>query len=591
MAKITINGEQIKVKNGTTILKAAESIGVEIPKLCFIEEINEIGFCRVCVVEVEGEQDLVSACNTEVTSGMIIETESEKVLEARRTTLSLLASRHRFDCWRCPKDGMCEFYDLLKAYDVVFEEFGPGVGRNPEQIFGTGISQDQSKCVLCKRCVAVCQHVVTAKVLKFRDDDGMNPTVSPTVGLEFDDAGCIFCGQCVKACPTGTLYETDHSKKVEQLLKDPQKKVFVQVAPAVRASLAEEFGYDIGTPVKETQGKMYKALQLLGFDEVTDTNWAADLTIMEEGTEVINRIKNGGTLPVFTSCCPAWVRYTEMYRPEYMDNLSSAKSPHMMQGAMIKSYYGPKYRELKPENIAVVSIMPCTAKKYEVERPEMEVNGVRDVDAVLTVRELAKMIKRKGIDFKRLENIELDNQLAQFSGAGTIFGASGGVAEAALRSVYEILEGETLETVEFHDIRGVSFNNYEGTIKETTIPLPKTGIKLNVAVVHGGAALKRMYEMLDSGKKQYHFIEFMACPGGCVNGGGMPIVNNIPMHEVIARRAQSLYDQDANDLPLRKSHENEAVIKAYDEFLNEPNSEVAHTYLHTHYTQKEFTKE
>lgn len=591
MAKLTINGIQVKVKNGTTILKAAESIGFDIPTLCFLEEINEIGFCRVCVVEVEGEQDLVSACNTEVTNGMVIETESEKVLESRRTTLSLLASRHRFDCWRCPKDGNCEFYDLLKANDVVFEEFGPGVGRNPEQIFGTGISQDQSKCVLCKRCVAVCQNIVTAKVLKFRDEDGTNPTVSPTVGLEFDDAGCIFCGQCVKACPTGTLFETDHIKKVENLLKDKEKKVFVQVAPAVRASLAEEFGYEIGTPVKETQGKMYRALQLLGFDEVTDTNWAADLTIMEEGTEVINRIKNGGVLPVFTSCCPAWVRYTEMYRPEYIPNLSSAKSPHMMQGAMIKSYYGPKYRDLKPENIAVVSIMPCTAKKYEIDRPEMEVDGVRDVDAVLTVRELAKMIKRKGIDFKRLENIELEGPLAQFSGAGTIFGASGGVTEAALRSVYEILEGEALPSVEFKQVRGSEFENYEGTIKEASIKLPKTNMTLNVAVVHGGAALKTMYEWLDAGKKQYHFIEFMACPGGCVNGGGMPINNDVHYEEIIKKRSQSLYDQDANDLETRKSHDNPAIMKVYEEFLGEPNSETAHNYLHTHYTQKDFTKE
>lgn len=592
MAKITINGIELKVKKGSTILDAAKSLGFEIPTLCFLREINEIGFCRICVVEVEGEQDLVSACNTEVTNGMVIETDSEKVLEARRTTLGLLAQKHRFDCWRCPKDGICEFYDLLKSHDVVFEEFGPGIGRNPEQIFGTGISQDQSKCVLCKRCVAVCDNVVTAKVLKFRDDDGINPIVSPTPGLAFDDAGCIFCGQCTKTCPTGTLHETDHIKKVEQLIKDPNKTVFVQVAPAVRASLAEEFGYDIGTPVRETQGKMYKALQLLGFDEVTDTNWAADLTIMEEGTELINRINNGGTLPMFTSCCPAWVRYTELYKPEYMDNLSTAKSPHMMQGQMIKNYYGPKYRELKPENTAVVSIMPCTAKKYEISRDEMEVDGVRDVDAVLTVRELAKMIRRKGIDFKRLEDLELESPLAQFSGAGTIFGASGGVMEAALRTVYEVLEGEALPNIELHDLRGAHLNErVEGTIKEATIKLPKTNLKVNVAVVHGGAALKRMYEILDKGKKQYHFIEFMACPGGCVNGGGMPVVHDTPITEVIEKRAQSLYEQDAADMPIRKSHENDAVKKVYDEFLGSANSDVAHKYLHTHYTQKDFTKE
>lgn len=591
MAKITINGIELKVKKGTTILNAAKSIGFEIPTLCFLEEINEIGFCRICVVEVEGEQDLVSACNTEVTNGMVILTDSDKVLESRKTTLSLLASKHRFDCWRCPKDGMCEFYDLLKQNDVVFEEFGPGIGRNPEQIFGTGISQDQSKCVLCKRCVAVCKDVVTANVLKFRDDDGINPIVSPTPGLAFDDAGCIFCGQCTKTCPTGTLHETDHIKKVESLIKDPSTKVFVQVAPAVRAALAEEFGYDIGTPVRETQGKMYEALQLLGFDEVTDTNWAADLTILEEGTEFIGRVKNGGTLPIFTSCCPAWVRYVEMYRPEYMDHLSSAKSPHMMQGQMIKNYYGPKFQDLKPENIKVVSIMPCTAKKYEISRDEMEVDGVRDVDAVLTVRELAKMIKRKGIDFKRLKGVELQGQLAQFTGAATIFGASGGVAEAALRSVYEILEGEELASLDFHQVRGVNFSSYEGMIKEATIKLPKSNMKVNVAVVHGGAALKRMFEILDEGKKQYHFIEFMACPGGCVNGGGMPVTNHMPLEEVISLRANSLYEQDSTDLPLRKSHENQAVLKAYEDMLVEPNSDIAHKYLHTHYSQKNFTKE
>jgi iron-only hydrogenase group A len=591
MAKVTINGIPVKVKKGTTILKAAESIGVQIPTLCFLEEINEIGFCRVCVVEVEGEQDLVSSCNTEVTNGMVIETESEKVLEARKTTLALLASRHRFDCWRCPKDGNCEFYDLLKANDVVFEEFGPGIGRSDELIFGSGISQDQSKCVLCKKCVAVCSEVVTAKVLKFRDDDGTNPFVSPTVGLDFDDAGCIFCGQCVKVCPTGTLFETDHTKKVESLLRDPEKTVYVQVAPAVRASLAEEFGYDIGTPVKEIQGKMYEALQLLGFDEVTDTNFAADLTIMEEGTELINRIQNGGTLPLFTSCCPAWVRYAEMYQPDYLDHLSSAKSPHMMQGALIKAYYGPKYKEVKPENIAVVSIMPCTAKKAEIARPEMEVDGIRDVDAVLTVRELAKMIKRKNINFKKLEGITLDNPLSKFSGAGTIFGNSGGVAEAALRTIYETLEGTPLETLEFKEVRGATFEKYEGMIKEATITLPTTKLKVNIAVVHGGAAIKRIFEILESGKKQYHFIEFMACPGGCVNGGGTPFTHDINFKDVIKLRSESLYEQDQFDTEIRKSHENEDVLKLYEDYLGEANSEVAHSLLHTHYSKREFTKE
>lgn len=591
MAKITINGTQLKVKNGTTILKAAESLGYKIPTLCFMEEINEIGFCRVCVVEVEGEQDMVSACNTEVANGMVIETESDKVMNARKTTLALLASRHRFDCWRCPKDGNCEFYDLLKENDVVFEEFGPGLGRNPEQIFGTGISQDQSKCVLCKRCVAVCNDVVTAKVLKFRDDDGTNPTVSPTVGLEFDDAGCIFCGQCAKVCPTGTLHETDHIPKVQALLNDDTKQVYVQIAPAVYASLAEEFRYAIGTPARETQGKLYRALQLLGFVTVTDTNWTANLHVMEQGTELINRIQSKGQLPLFTSSCAAWVRYAELYRPEYLENMSSAKSPHMMQGALIKHYYGPKYADQKPENIAVVSIMPCTAKKYEIDRPEMEVDGVRDVDAVLTVRELAKMIKRAGIDFRRLEDAEVDNPLTQFTGARTIFEASRGLSEDTLSSVYEVLEGSKLPRIEYHDIRGVNFNAYEGSIKEATINLKKTGMKLNIAVVHGGAAIKKMFEILDSGKKQYHFIEFMACPGGCVNGGGMPLANDLSVAEVVKLRREALYDKETADMEHKSPHDNPAIQKVYTEFLQEANSPEAHKYCHTHYTQKAFTKE
>ena len=589
MATITINDIPVKVKKGTTILKACDSIGIKIPTLCFIEEINEIGFCRICVVEVEGEQDLVSACNTEIANGMIIKTDSKLVLDSRANTLKLLASKHRFNCWQCPKDGSCEFYDLLKTYDIVFDEFGPGIGRNPEQIFGTGISMDQTKCILCKRCVAVCKDVVTAKVLKFRDDDGMNPTVSPTVGLSFDETGCIFCGQCVKVCPTGTLYETDHVKRVEDMLRDPDKFVVVQAAPAVRVSIGEEFGMKIGTPVKDVEGKMYKAFKLLGFDNITDVNWAADLTIMEEGTELIDRLQNGGKLPMFTSCCPSWVRYTELYRPEYIENLSTVTSPHMMQGSLIKHYYAPKYLDKKPKEVFVVSIMPCTSKKYEIERPNMETDGVRDVDAVLTVRELAKMIKRKGIDFRHLEDYVPVSPLAKFTGAGTIFGASGGVMEAALRTVSEILEQKPLEDLNFKYLRGADFKDSKGVIKEATVTI--AGIKLNVAVVHGGAALKEMYERLDEGKKQYHFIEFMACPGGCVNGGGMPIVQDLSMHEVIKRRSDALYNQDSEDLPLRKSHENETVLKAYKEFLGTPGSEIAHKHCHTTYSKKEYRNE
>ncbi len=589
MASITINGTTIKVKNGTTILKAAESIGIKIPTLCFIEEINEIGFCRICVVEVEGEQDLVSSCNTEIKNGMVIETDSKKVIDSRTSTLQLLAGRHRFDCWKCPKDGMCEFYDILKEYNILFEEFGPGIGRKDDLILGSGISQDQSKCILCKRCVAVCNEVVTAKVLKFRDDDGINPFVSPTVGLDFDQTGCIFCGQCVKVCPTGTLFETDHIGRVNKMIDNPNKLVVVQVAPSVKTAIGEEFGYEIGTPIKDVEGKLYKALKMLGFDRITDVGWGADLTVLEEGTELINRVQNGGTLPLFTSCCPAWVRYAELYEPEYLENLSTTKSPHIAQGALIKHYYAPTYLDKSPKDIYVVSIMPCTAKKYEIDCEGHEVDGIRDVDAVLTVRELAKMIKRRGINFKDLEDLVPDSPLAKFTGAGIIFGASGGVTEGALRTVSEILDDKPLEKLEFKFLRGADFKASKGVIKEATVTIG--GHKLNIAVVHGGAAIKDMFVRLKSGKKQYHFIEFMGCPGGCVNGGGMPIVQDLPMHEVIKRRSEALYHQDSEDLPLRKSHENPSVLKAYEEFLIEPNSEKAHKYCHTHFTQKEYRNE
>ncbi|MDC0558919.1 [FeFe] hydrogenase, group A [Candidatus Izimaplasma bacterium] len=588
MAKITINGQTIKVKNGTSILNAAVSIGVEIPTLCFIKEINEIGFCRICVVEVEGVQDLISACNTEVANGMVIYTDSDKVIESRTTSLQLLASRHRFDCWRCPKDGMCEFYDLLKYHDVVFEEFGPGVGRNSEIIPGTGISQDQSKCVLCKRCVAVCNEVVTAKVLKFRDDDGINPIVSPTPGLSFDESGCIFCGQCVKSCPTGTLFETDHVKKVEALLRDRNKTVAVQISPAVKSSIAEEFGYLVGHPVQDIEPKIYEALELLGFNEITDTTWATDLTIFEESNELIDRLQNGGTLPLFTSSCPAWVRYTELYKPEFLEHLSTAKSPHMMQGALIKAYYGPKYLNKKPEEMAVVSIMPCTAKKHEISREEMEVDGVRDVDAVLTVREIAKMIKRKGIDFKRLEGKEVASKLRELSGVASIKGSSGNVMEATLESVSQLLAKEPLQPFTFKTTFGDNTVSH-GMIKEATVTI--AGNKLNIAVVQGGTAIKEMYERIENGKKQYHYIEVMTCPGGCVNGGGTPIVQDLPVHEVIRRRSEALCNQDEQDVPLRKAHENEAVLKAYDEFLEKANSKKAHKYLHTSFSKKDFRKE
>ena len=583
MPKITINNQIFKVKNGTTILNAAKSNGIEIPTLCFIKEINEIGFCRICIVEVEGEQDLVSACNTEIKNGMVIKTDSDKVIQSREATLQLLASKHRFDCWRCPKDGMCEFYDLLKQYDVVFEEFGPGEGRNPEQIFGTGISQDQTKCVLCKRCVAVCQNVATANVLKFHDDDGINPVVSPTVGLTFDESGCIFCGQCVKACPTGTLFETNSVKQVEVLIKDNNKTVAAQIEPSVIATIAEEFGYDAGTPVNEVEGKVYQALELLGFNEVTDTNWVTDLAIKETSNELVARLQSGESKPLYSSSCSAWVRYAELYTPELIDNLATAKSPHMMQGSLIKNYIAPKYLDKKPEDIAVVSIMPCTSKKYEITREEMEVNGVRDVDAVLTVRELAKMLKRKGINLKKLQGKELTSKLADFTQTG-LLNPQHVSADAVIKETALSMNNETIKEITYKMTFGTDTEPSKGIISEATVTIG--GKKVNLAVITGGAAIKEFVKRAKTTKKKYSFIEVTSCPGGCLNGGGMPLVEDLPVHEVIKQRQQALcVEKPASDV------ENSAVKKVYDEFLQDSNSEVTKEHLHTTYSQKEFRKE
>lgn len=562
MAKVTINGEVVKVKSGTTILKAVESIGLKIPTLCFLEEINEIGFCRICVVEVEGEQDLVSACNTEIKNGMVITTDSDKVINSRKTTLSLLASRHRFDCWRCPKDGQCEFYDLLKEFDVTFEEFGPGLGRNPEQIFGTAVSQDQTKCVLCKRCVAVCSSVVTAKVLKFRDDEGINPIVSPTPGLAFDDAGCIFCGQCVNACPTGTLFETDHTKEVARLLRSKETQVVAQISKEANSALAEEFGYEVNESINETFGKTFTALELLGFDHVTALDLGTDMQAYATAKELITRLENNDALPVITSTCPATTRYLELYKPELLNNLSKVKSPHIVQGALLKE-------KLLNKDVKVVTIDTCTSKKYEITRDELN----NEVDYVLTVRELAKMIKRSNINFRKLENKEYKNELT----GDVTPPVRNGALLSTLNSVSELLDSKPLSEVKFKTVRGEVFNEAEGMIKETTVTI--AGNKLNVAIVHGGAAFKEMFEKLAS-KKKYHLVEMMTCPGGCVNGGGMPF-STLPMEELISLRREALLQNDSN--PYSNPTHNSKVVELYNEELNE--------LLHTSYSQKEFTKE
>lgn len=588
MASITINGNTVKVKNGTTILNAAKDIGIEIPTLCFIKEINEIGFCRICVVEVEGEQDLISACNTEIKNGMVIETDSDKVIESRENTLQLLAANHRFDCWRCPKDGICEFYDLLKKNDILFEEFGPGIARKDDLILGTGISMDQSKCVLCKRCVAVCNDVVTAKVLKFRDDDGMNPFVSPTVGLAFDETGCTFCGQCVKVCPTGTLFETEHIALVEEMIKNPSKTVVVQVSDSAKAGIGEEFGFDIGKTFDEVEGKMFNAFRLLGFDEITDTTIGEDLMILEESQELLDRLTEGKTLPLFNSSCPAAVRYSELFHSEHLEKLSTSKSPHVTQGVLIKNHFAKEYLNKKPKDVFVVSIMPCIAKKYEISRPELEVDSVRDVDAVLTIREIAKMIKRKGFNLPELKPFTPESNFAKETLSKGVKSSNTSETEKVLNALSDKVDHKPVAEIKFKITYGNETEISKGIIKEATVVIGTH--KLNVAIASGGNAMKEMYNRLDTGKKKYHYVEFLSCGGGCLNGGGMPIEIDLPMHDIIKKRESLQFLKDS-ELPLRIPGENKAVLKVYEKFLTSENSKDSHKYCHTHFSKKEYRNE
>lgn len=562
MAKLTINGQQVKVKNGSTILQACNKLGIDIPTLCFIEEINEIGFCRICVVEVEGEQDLVSSCNTEVTNGMVIHTDSEPVVASRKATLGLLASRHRFDCWRCPKDGACEFYDLLKEHDVVFSEFGGGVGRKNDLIEGVAISQDQTKCVLCKRCVAVCQNVVTANVLKFHDDDGLNPVVSPAIGLSFDETGCVHCGQCVKTCPTGTLFETDHTEDVLTFLRDENNHVVVQLDKHAASAVAEEFGYDINTPLEDTIEQTYQALELLGFDTVTNTDLGEDLYAMEAAGELEERLAEG-TLPLFTTTCPATVSYFEQHRSEYLPNLATKKSPHLISGALLKHNF------LKDDNVSVVTVGTCTAKKYEITRDESKTNATADVNAVLTVRELVKLMKLKGINYRALKGSKPDNA---FTTDHTVY--QGGTLTAILNVFSEQQGAGPISKLEFKRTRAGLES--DGIIEEAQVTIGAH--KLRVAKVYGGAAFKEMFQKLD--KKQYHLVEFMMCPGGCMNGGGMPVKKNIPTHDVLLARETAFCHPDAE--PSNPVHND--LVQSLDKAVYQP-------LVETTFAAREFRKE
>ena len=581
MAKINIKIEGIpyEVEEGLTILEAAKECGYEIPSLCTFNhgECNR-GSCRVCLVEVVGARGLVASCVYPVNDGMEIKISSPKASEARRASVELLLSNHNKNCQQCDKNGKCELLNVAYATGAREDRFVGSKTPTTYDDLTPSIVRDTSKCILCGRCVERCKNAHGMGILGF-ENRGFNTIVAPAQNRSMKDSPCILCGQCVSVCPTGALMEKSEIGKIDEAMK-AGKHVIVQTAPAVRAALGEEFGMKVGTPVT---GKMVAALKRLGFDKVYDTDFGADLTIMEEGTELLGRIKNGGVLPMITSCSPGWINYAEYNYGDLLDHLSSCKSPHEMQGAIIKSYYA-KEKGIDPKDIFVVSIMPCTAKKFEKEREQnAAVDGLPDVDAVLTTRELARMIKRAGILFDRLPDEEYDADImGDYTGAGVIFGVTGGVMEAALRTVYFVLTGKEHEAIKFEAVRG-----FEG-VKEASLDID--GTVVNVAVAHGMKNAKVLLDDIRAGKSKYHFIEIMGCPGGCVNGGGQPVVRSCFLpnedNDIVdtyrQKRADALYSEDERNA-LRQSHNNPQIKELYDKFLEEPNSHKAHELLHTSY--------
>ena len=578
MATVSINGVNVKVKNGTSILKAAESIGLKIPTLCFLEEVNEIGFCRLCVVEVEGVQDLVSACNTPVKNKMRIFTDSKKVIDSRISTLQLLASRHRFDCWVCPKEGACEFYDMLKTHHVEFEEFGPSKGRNSSKIKGLGVNQDQSKCILCKRCVSVCAEHTSTRVLKFRDEDGLNPVVSPTIGLSFDESGCIACGQCISVCPTGTLYEADHLTQVEDLLYEKENFNVAQVTDEVKTALIEEFDLDKNLNLEKLEEMLSEALTMSGFDMITNVNFANDLTVLELASELQTRFNTGAPVPLISSVCPGAVNYVEMYQKNYIDYLSKVKGPHTLLGTLTKEYLAEKLEQDK-KNIKVVSIVSCPARKTEISRED-----VNDVDAVLTIRELIRLFRKKEINFKELNGIKQDSLFSKASGAGSLFAVSGGLTTALIRTLYNVIEKKELDELEFNKLVYTE-HNPAGSFKELKMKIGGTDFRF--AVVDGGANMKDFFKTMDKKKKKYNFIELNACSSGCINGGLMPYNFEETVQENMLLRANLIYNDDRETKEIRKAHLNLKLESLYEELLVEPNSAKAHELLYRNFSQKD----
>lgn len=573
--KLKINGLNVTAPAGSTILEAAHAAGIRIPTLCWLKEINEIGACRMCVVEVKGAKGLVASCVYPVAEGMEVKTNTKRLLDSRRRTLQLLLSAHDKKCLSCVRSGRCELQELCQELGVDDEDHFAGERNHYEpDTSAVHMIRDNNKCILCRRCSAVCEKVQSVGVIG-PNNRGFATFIGSAFEMGLGETSCVGCGQCIAACPTGALYEKDNTDDVLEAIADESKHVVVQTAPAVRAALGEEFGYPMGTDV---EGKMAAALRRIGFDKVFDTDFSADLTIMEEANEFLERVHNGGVLPMMTSCSPGWIKYCEHYYPDQLEHLSSCKSPQQMFGAITKTYYAEKMG-IPPEDIVCVSVMPCTAKKFELQREDQYAAGVPDVDISITTRELARLIRRVGIDFRSLPDEGFDDPLGESTGAGVIFGATGGVMEAALRTAVEKLTGKELEKVEFTEVRGTDW------IKEATYNV--AGMDVKVAVASGLGNAKMIMDKVRSGEADYHFIEIMCCPGGCVNGGGQPQVHADVRNfeDVRALRAKALYDNDAAKT-IRKSHENLSVKKVYDEYLGYPGSERAHQILHTTYVKR-----